>query len=119
MPALARTPDRPDTMSYRLRLFISDDASPAQRESAERLFRRALETSLGDPALVGPIYRAHQQLAARYGETPDMEALTVEERTVFESWQLAEAEALQAVFGPHRHLDEGGYEITLDDGRSA
>ena len=29
------------------------------------------------------------------------------------SWQQAERAALEAVFGPHRHLDEGGYEIGL------
>lgn len=101
-------------MSYLLRLFVSDDTTPAQRQAAERLFCRALETSLGDASLVAPVYSAYQQLAARHGETPDMEALTVEERLVFETWQLAEGAALHAVFGPHRHLDEGGYEITLD-----
>jgi hypothetical protein len=99
-------------MTYRLRLFVSDDCSPAQREAAERLFRQALEGSLGDAALVLPVQAAWQRLAARHGESPDMEALTVEERMVFETWQLAEAAALQAVFGPHRHLDEGGYEIS-------
>lgn len=102
-------------MSYRVRLFAADDTSPAQHQAAERLFRRALEDSLGDAALVAPVFSAYQQLAARHGETPDMEALTVEERMVFETWQLAEAAALQAVFGPHRHLDEGGYEIELID----
>ncbi|MDP2263709.1 MAG: hypothetical protein Q8K24_11190 [Hydrogenophaga sp.] len=102
-------------MTYRLRLFVSDDSSPAQREAAERLFRQALESSLGDAALVLPVHAAWQRLAARHGESPDMEALTVEERMVFETWQLAEAAALQAVFGPHRHLDEGGYEISAID----
>lgn len=98
-------------MSYRLRLFVSDDTTPAQRQAAERAFRQALEAALGDPALVLPVHAAWQHLAAQHGEAPDMEALTVEERMVFETWQLAEAAALTAVFGPHRHLDEGGYEI--------
>lgn len=98
-------------MSYRVRLFASDDTSPGQQQAAERLFRQALEGTLGDAALVLPVYTAYQRLAALHGESPDMEALTVDERMVFETWQLAEAAALQAVFGPHRHLDEGGYEI--------
>jgi hypothetical protein len=98
-------------MSYRLRLFASDDTTPAQRQAAERLFRQALEASLGDAALVLPVYTAWQRMAAQHGESPDMEALTVDERMVFETWQQAEAAALEAVFGPHRHLDEGGYEI--------
>lgn len=101
-------------MTYRLRLFVSDDSSPAQRQAAERLFRQALDNSLGDAAQVLPVYSAYQRLAARHGESPDMEALTVEERMVFETWQMAEAAALQAVFGPHRHLEEGGYEIEAD-----
>ena len=32
---------------------------------------------------------------------------------MLESWQLAETAAIEAVFGPHRHLDEGGYHIEL------
>jgi hypothetical protein len=99
-------------MTYRLRLFASDDTSPAQRQAAERLFCQALEASLGDAALVLPVYAAYQRLSAQHGESPDMEALSVDERMVFETWQLAESAAMQAVFGPHRHLDEGGYEIT-------
>jgi hypothetical protein len=56
---------------------------------------------------------AYLGIVAQHGETPDPEALTVEQRTVLEHWQSAESAAMQAVFGPHRHLDEGGYEIVL------
>ncbi|MBE0587711.1 MAG: hypothetical protein IH617_06675 [Hydrogenophaga sp.] len=100
-------------MTYTLQLFVSDDTTPAQRQAAERLFRKALESALGDAALVAPVYAAYQAIVARYGDTPDVEALTVEERTVLEHWQLAETAAIEAVFGPHRHLDEGGYQIVL------
>lgn len=100
-------------MTYSLQLYVSDDTTPAQRQAAERLFRKALEAALGDAALVVPVYAAYQAIVARYGDTPDVEALTVEERTVFEHWQLAETAAVEAVFGPHRHLDEGGYQIVL------
>jgi len=100
-------------MTYTLRLFVSDDTSPAQRQAAERMFRQALEHSLGDADLVAPVYAAHQRIAAQHGESPDMEALSVDERTLFEHWQLAEAAALAAVWGPYRSLDEGSYEILL------
>ena len=100
-------------MTYTLKLFVSDDTSPAQRQAAERLFREALENALGDAALVAPVYAAYQRIAALYGESPDMEVLTVDERTLFEHWQLAEAAAPAAVWGPYRSLDEGTYEIVL------
>lgn len=101
-------------MTYTVKLFVTDDSPPVQREAAERRFRQALEASLGDADLVAPVYTAYLAIAAQYGDTPDPEALTVEERTVLEYWQLAEADALTAVFGLHRHLDEGGYELWLD-----
>jgi hypothetical protein len=100
-------------MTYTLRLFVPDGSAPAQREAAERLFRQTLEAALGDAVLVAPVYSAYLAIVGQHGETPDPEALTVEERTVLEHWQQAEGAALVAVFGPHRHLDEGGYEIAL------
>lgn len=100
-------------MTYTLKLFVPDGSTPTQREAAERLFRQTLEAGLGDAVLVAPVYTAYLAIVGQHGETPDTEALTVEERTVLEHWQLAEAAAMAAVFGPHRHLDEGGYEIAL------
>lgn len=102
-------------MTYTLTLFVSDDTLPTQRQAAERLFREALENTLGDAALVAPVYAAYQRIAALYGESPDVEALTVDERMLFEHWQVAEAAALAAVWGPYRNLDEGSYEIALSD----
>jgi hypothetical protein len=101
-------------MTYSLKLFVPDGSTPAQREAAESLFRQSLDASLGDAALVAPVYTAYLAILGQHGETPDPEALTVEERTVLEHWQQAEGAAMAAVFGPHRHLDEGGYEIRLD-----
>lgn len=100
-------------MTYTLKLYVPDDTAPAQRQAAERLFRQALEAALGDAALVAPVYAAWQAIVAEHGETPDPEALSVDQRMVQEHWQQAERAALEAVFGPHRHLDEGGYEIGL------
>lgn len=103
-------------MTYTIKLFVSDETTTAQRASAERLFREALETALGDPALVAPVYAAYQRIAAQHGEAPDVDALTVDERVLFEHWQLAESAALAAVWGPYRNLDEGSYEIVLHGG---
>lgn len=100
-------------MTYSLKLYVPDDTPPGQRQAAERLFREALEAALGDAALVAPVYGAYLRMLAQHGEAPDPESLTVEERTVLEHWQMAETAALEAVFGPHRHLDEGGYDIVL------
>ncbi|WP_291013739.1 hypothetical protein [Hydrogenophaga sp.] len=101
-------------MTYSLKLFVPEGSAPAKREAAERLFRQSLAASLGDSTLVAPVYTAYLVIVGQHGETPDPEALTVEERTVLEHWQQAEGAALAAVFGPHRNLDEGGYEIRLD-----
>ena len=101
-------------MTYSLRLYVPDETTPEQRRAAEQLFRETLEAALGDGALVAPVYAAYQGIVAQHGETPDPEALSSEQRLVLENWQLAESAALQAVFGTHRHLDEGGYEISLD-----
>ncbi len=101
-------------MTYTLKLYVPDGSSTAERAAAERRFRLALEASLGDAALVVPVHAAVQRLQALHGEQPDPEALTLDERTVLELWQQAEAAALEAVWGPHRHLDEGGYDIVPD-----
>lgn len=98
-------------MTYTLKLYVPEGASDAQRHAAEQRFRQALEAALGDAALVLPVYLAVQRLLAQHGEVPDPESLSLDERTLLEHWQQAEAAALEAVWGPHRHLDEGGYEI--------
>ncbi|GAA6141268.1 hypothetical protein [Hydrogenophaga sp. 5NK40-0174] len=98
-------------MSYSVRLYTPEGATAAQQQAAERLFRQTLDAALGSPEMVLPVYQAYQRLAGIYGEQPDMELLSVDERTVFEHWQAAEAAAMEAVFGPHRHLDEGGFSI--------
>lgn len=99
-------------MTYSLKLYVSDDTSPAQRSVAERLFREALEGVLGNSELVWPMYVTHRSIVQQYGEEPDADDLNNEQRMVFEAWQQAEAAALTAVFGPYRNLDEGGYELS-------
>jgi hypothetical protein len=98
-------------MSYSVRIFDSDDASPEQHRLAEARFRKALEEALGDESLVLPVYRAYQRLVNAYGEQPDLEALTDAERMIFEQWHTAEAAALAAAFGTHRYMGDAMYEI--------
>lgn len=100
-------------MTYTLKLFVPDDTTPAQRELAECRYRDALESALGDGSLVAPVYTAYLRIAAVHGESPDLDALSDGERLVFDQWQAAEAAAMEAVFGPHRHMGEGLVEIRL------
>ena len=98
-------------MSYTLTLITGEDASDAERRSAEQRFRRALDTALGDASLVVPVYSVYLRIVAVYGDSPDVTALTDAEREVVEQWQAAEAAAKTAAFGPHRYLDEARFEI--------
>jgi hypothetical protein len=99
-------------MSYTLRIFEADDATPEQIRQAELRFRRALEAALGDETLVLPVHAAYQRIVGTYGESPDLEALTDAERMILEQWHTAEAAALAAAFGTHRYMGDAMYEIT-------
>ncbi len=99
-------------MSYALRLFDADDTPEPQRRQAEQRFRKALDETLGDASLVLPVYKAYQRIAATYGESPDLEALTDAERAVFEQWQQAETAAVAAAFGTHRYMGDAMFEIS-------
>lgn len=98
-------------MTYDLKLYVPDDTPPGQREVAQRLFCQTLDAALGGAEWVWPTYLTHRSIVQEYGETPDEDDLNPQQRLVFEAWQQAEAAALEAVFGPYRNLDEGGYEI--------
>ena len=98
-------------MTYTLKLFDSDDASPAQRREAEQRFRKALEDALGDESFVAPTYKAYQRLVATYGEEPDLELLADAEREIFSQWQAAELAAIAAAFGPNRYMGDAMFEI--------
>ena len=98
-------------MGFTVRLYAPDGATPGAQARAERRFAQALVDSLGDPAVVWPVFVAARALTERYGDEPDPHALTEDEFLLLSQWQAAEAAAREAVFGPHRHLEEGGYEI--------
>ncbi len=101
-------------MSYRIKLYAFEDASEAERRSAERRFCQVLEAELGDPALVAPVYLAYQKLVAIYGEQPSPDALSTEELDIITAWQTAESAALTAALGPHRYMGDAEFVIRLD-----
>lgn len=100
-------------MNYSLRLSVPDDTTPEQRKAAERRFCQTLKVTLGDAALVAPMYAAYLRIVQQHGEAPGPDALTDDERLVLEQWQSAETAAMEAVFGPHRHMGEGLVDIRL------
>ncbi len=100
-------------MSYSLKLYDADGASELQHREAEQRFRQALDDTLGDASLVGPVYTAYLRIVGVYGETPDPEGLSEAERAIFEQWQAAETAAVAAAFGPHRYMGDAMYEIAF------
>jgi hypothetical protein len=99
-------------MTYTLILYEAD-ASEAQRRDAERRFRDALEQTLGDAALVVPVYTAYLRIVETYGEAPLPDSLTEAERAIFDQWQAAETAAVAAAFGPNRYMGDALYEIRV------
>ncbi len=99
-------------MNYTLKLYDAD-ASPAEHRAAEARFREVLETTLGAPSLVAPVYLAYQRLVAIYGEQPDPDSLNDAERELFTQWQAAESAAVTAAFGSHRYMGDAMYEIAV------
>jgi len=99
-------------VSYTLKLYAFEDASPAQLQAAEQRFRQALEASLGDASLVAPVYAAYRRMVAIYGEAPAQDVLSPEQLEVFSQWQAAESAALTAALGPHRYMGDAQFEIS-------
>ena len=98
-------------MTYSLRLYDADGASPAQHREAKQRFRNALEQSLGDASLVAPVYQVYLRIVGSHGDAPDLESLSEAERAVFEQWQAAETAAVAAAFGSHRYMGDAMYDI--------
>lgn len=103
------------TLPFTVDLWLDAEVSDKQRLRATDLFTSTLIEHLGDATLVWPSYQAFLRILQTQGsgsaETIDVENLSDAERHLFESWRLAETAALERVFGPHRHMGEGLYEI--------
>jgi hypothetical protein len=98
-------------VSYTLKLYAFEDASPAELRAAEQRFRQALDAALGDESLVAPVYAAYRRMVAVYGEAPAQDVLSPEELEIFTQWQAAESAALTAALGPHRYMGDAQFEI--------
>lgn len=99
-------------MTYTLKLYAFEDASPEQLQAAEQRFRQALDESLGDESLVAPVYAAYRRIVATYGEMPAEDALSPGELEIYTQWQAAETAALTAALGPNRYMGDAQFEIT-------
>ena len=99
-------------MSYTLRLYAFEDASPEQLRAAEQRFRKALDETLGDASLVAPVHAAYSRLVSIYGEAPAEDVMSPEEELVFRQWQAAELAAMTAALGPDRYMGEAQFEIS-------
>ena len=99
-------------MSYKLKLYAFEDASPAQLQAAEQRFRRALDAALGDESLVAPVYAAYRRIVTTYGESPADDVLSPGELEIFSQWQSAESTALIAALGPNRYMGDAQFEIS-------
>lgn len=98
-------------MPYALVLNTYEEVSATQARDAERRYRKALEAHLGDAQLVLPVYRAYQKIVVTYGEEPDADLLTEQEKLVFNAWREAEQAAMTAAFGENRYMGEARFDI--------
>lgn len=107
--------DQPQTCPFTVELWLDADISDKQRQRATAAFSNTLIEQLGDASLVLPSHQAFLRILQTQGtgsaDTIDVENLSDAERHLFESWRLAELAALEKVFGPHRHMGEGLYEV--------
>lgn len=102
-------------MDYTVKIFHSEDVSPAEREQAGRRFRAALEASLGDASLVVPVYRAWLRLLLAHGEQERPWDLNPAEQVLADQWEAAELTATRAAFGTERYMGDAHYELDIGD----
>lgn len=98
-------------MSYLLKLNSPDDLTLAQVKAAEKIYRRHLDEQIGDSNLVWPVYQAYLRIVTTYGEQPDTDLLSEQEKTILETWQQAEHIAITHTFGENRYMGESRFEI--------
>ena len=98
-------------MGYTLKIFTPDDVSESERQQAQRRFRDALESSLGDESLVLPVYQAYLRLLQTHGDSPRPWPVTPAEQLLADQWEAAELAATQAAFGVHRYMGDPHFEL--------
>ena len=103
-------------MHYTVRIFHSEDVSDAERDQAVQRFRAALEESLGDASLVGPVYRAYLRLLQTHGEHARPWDLSPAEQLLADQWEAAELAATRAAWGAERYLGDADFELAIEAG---
>ena len=103
-------------MSYTVRIFAAEDIDDVQREQAVQRFKVALETSLGDAALVAPVYRIWLKLHQSYGDHPRPWPISDAEQLLADQWEGAELAATQAAFGVNRYMGDAHFELDVSAG---
>ena len=98
-------------MTYTLRIFSAEDTTADEREQAVGRFRAALDESLGDAALVIPVYRLYTRLLQAYGDHERPWPLSTDEQVLIDQWEAAELAATQAAFGVNRYLGDAHFEL--------
>ncbi|MES2509016.1 MAG: hypothetical protein V4625_03760 [Pseudomonadota bacterium] len=99
-------------MAYTLKIFTADETTEGERARAEERFRSALENSLGDAALVLPVYHAYLRLLQLYGDHQRPWPLSAEEQLLADQWEAAELAATRAAFGAERYMGDAEFEIS-------
>jgi hypothetical protein len=98
-------------MSYSLKIFTAEDVPESERQLAAQRFSAALEETLGDAALVLPVYHAWLKLFQDYGDQPRPWPITTAEQLLADQWEAAELAATQAAFGVNRYLGDVDFEL--------
>ena len=98
-------------MGYTLKIFTPDDVSESERQQAQKRFRDALESSLGDELLVLPVYQAYLRLLQTHGDSLRPWPVTPAEQLLADQWETAELAATQAAFGVHRYMGDAHFEL--------
>ena len=98
-------------MGYTLKIFTPDDVSESERQQAQKRFRDALESSLGDELLVLPVYQAYLRLLQTHGDSLRPWPVTPAEQLLADQWEAAELAATQAAFGVHRYMGDAHFEL--------
>ena len=99
-------------MTYSLRIFSAEDTTTHEREQAVGRFRAALDESLGDAALVIPVYRLYTRLLQAYCDHERPWPVSTEEQLLVDQWEDAELAATQAAFGVNRYLGDAHFELS-------
>lgn len=100
-------------MSYSVRIFSTEDIGDPERQQAVQRFKAALEDSLGDAALVVPVYRIWLKLYQAYRDHQRPWPISDAEQLLADQWEAAELAAIRAAFGANRYMGDAHFELDV------